>query len=300
MTETHTQIHSLPESGNIFPNSEFLCAPEEVQFSEAQLEMIDNWYEDSVVSSLHRGKDVPTKEEYHDKVRRWLTGNYDPKSGMHTLYRFVDQPGIDAMRQYGALTSRVVQYFGGGSDVKAVDQLESLVGGNITEETADAINGYFGKNKARSGTEYRSGTYLDSLTGGESGLEALGKEAKRSLLDIRATFDPDPDVLFGRVQEELLSSAASIEGTLYDLFHSSIHMTTEPYWDRWPTQYRISLKVLPGSVVPVGTFKQDNFVGIIPGGEWEWTTFGAAYPLNPEDLTVESVASTVGDINRNS
>lgn len=293
MTETYVQTYSLPEGEGIFPNEEFLCAPEEVEFSAAQLEIIDGWHQDSVTTSLQLGRNVQTREEYYDKAKRWLTGNYDPESGMHTLYRFVDQPGVDAIQQYGALISRVVQYFGGGSDFKAVDQLEKLAAGNITEEAAAVINRYFKKDKPGSFSGAQEHTYLENLAESESGMEDISRQAMRALLDIKAVLDPDLDTLFKRVQEELLTSAAGIEGTLYGLFHSSIHMTTEPHWNLWPVQYRVALHIQPGSIVPVGTFKNDNFVGIPPDSEWEWTTFGAAYPLKPEDITIERVENVV-------
>jgi hypothetical protein len=53
-------------------------------------------------------------------------------------------------------------------------------------------------------------------------------------------------------------------------------------------KYRLTVRLLPGELVPDGRFDDGEFAGEI-SREWQWSRFGAIYPVGKESITVEEV-----------
>ena len=100
-------------------------SPGEVFETEAGSKFLDAY---GPIIKRHRFDHDPKNQlSFEDKIEtiaRWLTGNFDPNSGQHTLYRSVDGADADRISKTGALISRTVTEIGGGSTERTLDELE--------------------------------------------------------------------------------------------------------------------------------------------------------------------------------
>lgn len=64
----------------------------------------------------HSNEKIPMteekKEETKARIAEWITGNFDPETGMHTLYRVVNRELGDRYQAEGKMSSRAMDLFG--------------------------------------------------------------------------------------------------------------------------------------------------------------------------------------------
>lgn len=267
------------------PYRQFLCRPEDVQLTEAQLSTIDGWYQASQQPYPHHPAEHIDKSDYLAAVKRWLTGNYDPDTGLHTFYRYVGQPAVDSLNSSGSLTTRVVQNFGDGSDLLAVERLDRITRGHTTGDDEHLIQRLL---LSRDKSAFTDGYGAYSTEEVRSKLKSLAAAAHD---DIIAALEPSASGLYGRVVDVIQGSASPVKGSLFELFHSMIHATTEPNEVSVASgsEFRIAIHARPGAFMPGGTFIGEEFVDNVPSDEWEWSAFGAFYPTAGESIDVERI-----------
>ncbi len=267
--------------------------PEELAFVEARMQERDAQPPQAYEQPINH-------EEYAEDFSNWLNGNLDPETGMQTFYRFVYEPAVEAVQQYGGVTSRVVQNFGAGSEVAAYDALRQLSEGQVTED----IKAVFANFRPFMDRHRHSGGRLKDqrdavdnlLSDGQVG-DLIKEYAVQAAAEIAAP--ADPDALFGMAIHDS-NSGSPRRGTFEELFYGALHFTSkadlnkaDASWNH--ATHRITVKVYPGQLAPTGRFEDGAFVGEFHDIEWEWTGFGAIYPINDEQIIVERVQDIKSD-----
>jgi hypothetical protein len=246
------------------------------------------------------------------RVPFWLTGNYNPDTGLCTVYRAVDDTRKEAFLASGAITSRVVEYFGDNDMATAINALHDAADGNIptdvvrrlqpeyekaeqdleeavTEDPAHAITLGFELVKV---SEFLSGkvnrktraTVLETATLLETATK-LGKEAFIAAAR-QASKDDVP----------ALTNATRLD----TLMHSSIHTTTSHAFAASDVVRTFSRNILqidfkPGSlpIAPRLGYVDGAYAvratDPMPGTDEEWYGIGQLTP--GEDVTISLLDS---------
>ena len=178
-----------------------------------------------------------TQEEVRanmDNYSRWLTGNFDPDTNTHTLYRGVDDDMLADALTHNSLTSRAVRYFG-DYDMKLAERtLRKAAKGKIDRHLREAVEQMIPESEKKL---VRRGLRED--------IDFPGLQATKEMLRGRPSIETskcliDKADLLAEIQERGQSAYIAavqeaskddvppiVNGSLYGLTHSSIHLTTD-------------------------------------------------------------------------
>ena len=172
------------------------------------------------------------KQARLDVCAKWLTGNYDPVSNTHTLYRGVDDTMLDDFNQTGTLTSRLVRVFGDGDVSLAEKTLRKAAKGKIIKHLKNNAElalakseEYLDKNQVPAPASLDSTRQLLRGKPSENTQALLLKKAKL----LRIIQAGGKEAYLAAVKEADNDDVPpTLVGSLYGLTHSSIHLTTDP------------------------------------------------------------------------
>jgi hypothetical protein len=251
-----------------------------------------------------------------DVCAAWLTGNYDPVTNTHILYRGIDDAMLADFREHGALTSRLVKVFGNNDPKLAEKTLRKAARGKIPRHLRDNVEAAVAASEI---TNIQRGYQKNhALTAAQELLRGKPSEATRQTLmqraDLLETVAKGGRAAYLAAVKEADTdlTTPSVVGSLPALTHSSIHLTSDPEFIKDRQQigwfsHTVKLNFVPGSlpVAPnVGII--DNRL-ILPSGsisfdEREWYGVGQLKPkpgqvsiqLDPS-LSLEHIPYDSGD-----
>lgn len=215
------------------------------------------YYSGNPVESLQHSPDSPEAKARIDKFASWVTGNYNPSTGMHTLYRGIDGPMLEDFNKTNALTSRVVQIFGGGVPKLAEEALKKASKGALMAHVVSHIENAIDVSSSNNiswgyGEDDGILETLELLRGKPS--EATSKvllEKARTLSIARLGGEDAYRLAVKEANND--DVPPETPASIYGLTHSSIHMTSDLEFIKartasgWFTDV-VKLEFVPGSL----------------------------------------------------
>lgn len=234
------------------------------------------------------------------QLAKYMTANYDPTTNRCTLYRAVSQQQARDFEEHGAITSRLVTYFGNYDVDLAIESLDRAARGNIPGHVSSAIDlglTEFDEQVAQLDSSFPHMAHhisrlkehryeTEDLARGNPSDKTIKTLHEKSAL-LRSAKQLGRQAYLAAVNESNKDHVPSYPGLVDTLTYSSIHLTSDlGYIHRLnnaslhPEEYEWQLRVsfTPGSLAvgPMIGYVDGKYIvpNLMPDDEYEWYGIG--------------------------